>query len=134
MQKNKTKEMEKKLKVLFSSLVNTNQFDAIAKSIDIPTRLILVRVLSDKSNNLVQIYFSAKEVSENYLNEIYKEGRFDWVFKQYNQHKGIYPAFDTQRFKDTGKHFMGKSFERNIGKEFYPIAKFIQKEYIKKYM
>ena len=29
---------------------------------------------------------------------------------------------------------MGKSFERNIGKEFYPIAKFIQKEYIKKYM
>ena len=66
MQKNKTKESELKVKVLFSSLVDTDQFDAIAKSIDIPTRLILVRVLSDKSNNLVQIYFSAKEVSEDY--------------------------------------------------------------------
>ena len=55
MQKNKTKESRLKVKVLFSSLVDTDQFDAIAKSIDIPTRLILVRVLSDKSNNLVQV-------------------------------------------------------------------------------
>jgi len=133
MQKN-TLDKGEKLKVLFSTLVDTDQFDALAKCVEIPNRLILIRVLSDKSNNLVQIYFSAKSVSEEYLNEIFKNGRFDWAFKQYAGKSGIYPAFDTQKFVSSGKHFIGNSFQRNIGKEFYPLAKEIQKEYIKKYL
>lgn len=106
-------------------LVETS-FQAMGYTQLIPNRLVLVRELK---NGLVQVYVSRKTHSD--IKSILAEGRYEWAFKKY-RNEGVAPAFDTDKFTNTNKHFMGKSWNGLFGsesKEMYKIAKDIQKEY-----
>ena len=113
-------------KMIKLELLVETSFQAMGYTQLIPNRLVLVRELK---NGLVQVYVSRKTHSD--IKSILGEGRYDWAFKKY-RNEGITPAFDTNKFTNTNKHFMGNSWKSLFGnesKEMYKIAKAIQKDY-----